>query len=77
MRKALKQIKLDVNKSLLEKYWNVKEKELDIKYYKALYEGNWYDISKIDWEYCVLFLKTGNGIARIHMCYIDELIEKE
>ena len=50
---------------------------MDIKYYKALYEGKWYDVYKIDWEYCVIFLKTGNGTARIHMCYIDELIEKE
>ena len=42
---------------------------------QALYEGNWYKVSKIDYEYELVYLKTGNGTAKIHMCYIDELKE--
>ena len=45
------------------------------KYLEALYENNWYKVNKIDYEYQVVYLKTGNGCAKIHMCYIDEIKE--
>ena len=45
------------------------------KYLEALYENNWYKVNKIDYEYQVVYLKTANGCAKIHMCYIDEIKE--
>ena len=45
------------------------------KYLEALYENNWYKVNKIDYEYKVVYLKTENGCAKIHMCYIDEIKE--
>ena len=50
---------------------------MDCLYYEALYEGNWYDVRKIDYEYQVVHIKTGTHGARIHMCYIDEMREKQ
>ena len=46
---------------------------MDNLYPKVLYEGNWYDVAKIDYEYEIVHIKTGSGTARIHMCYIDEI----
>lgn len=40
---------------------------------QASYEGNWYDVAKIDYEYEIVHIKTGSGTARIHFCYIDEI----
>ena len=46
---------------------------MEIIYLKVLFEGVWYDVAKIDYEYEIVHIKTGNGISRIHMCYIDEM----
>ncbi len=48
---------------------------MELKKYKALYEKHWYTVTKIDYDYEVVYIRTGNGSARIHACYIDELKE--
>ena len=48
---------------------------VELKKYKALYEKHWYTVTKIDYDYEVVYIRTGNGSARIHVCYIDELKE--
>ena len=49
---------------------------MENKYFECLYEDNWYDVAKIDYEYEIVHIKTENGKSRIHMCYIDEIREK-
>ena len=48
---------------------------MENKNFEALYENNWYKVKKIDFEYQIAYLKTGNGSAKIHLCYIDEMRE--
>ena len=45
---------------------------MDIKNQECLFEGNWYLVRKIDYEYQVVWLKNG---GRIHFCYIDDIRE--
>lgn len=48
---------------------------MELKKYKALYENHWYTVNKIDYEYEIVYIRTGNGSARIYACYIDEIKE--
>ena len=46
---------------------------MDNIYPKAFYEGNWYKVSKIDFQYQLVYLLTMEGTSKIHMCYIDKI----
>ena len=42
-------------------------------YPKALYEGNWYRVARIDFQYQQVHLITGTGTAKISLCYIEKI----
>lgn len=45
---------------------------MENKYFKCLYENNWYKIKKIDFESQIV---TFENCANIHIFYIDEIKE--
>ena len=45
---------------------------MNIKKQECLFEGKWYSVRKIDYEYEVVYLKDS---GRFHFCYIDDIRE--
>ena len=46
---------------------------MDNIYPKALYEGNWYRVARIDFQYQQVHLITAEGTAKISLCYIEKI----